>query len=480
MSRFLLLCISLTIANIGCSPQKNTESQLISNTDETDLGSSNQHENLMEMPVGNPEKGYELLVNSGYVSCGIPDALANLLDLGDETARIDGRNELNQEMPYYLTKYEAASGVKLMVANCLSCHASYFNGDLIVGLGDVYQNYSQDLSQTAQLALRIGSQILETQLEVDELDKFVTRSLAIADYSRTLTAGVNPAINITAGIMSHLDPETLTWSDLPIVDVPDRYRDVVVASNPPPWWWYKKKTRMFYSASGGGSHIAWSMLASSLCLDNQEQAQEIAEGFPHILAYLKTISAPEYPWAINAELAEQGKPLFEQNCASCHGTYDLQWTYPEVVIPLDDIGSDQQMATRMFEADLFHDWIDRSFFGQSSTATPELGYVAPPLDGVWATAPYLHNGSVPTLESLLNSNLRPTCWTWSYISTDYDQAALGWQFQDSDCHDSIDSDQERGLVYDTHQPGYGNQGHTYGDGLSNVERLAILEYIKTL
>ena len=52
---------------------------------------------------------------------------------------------------------------------------------------------------------------------------------------------------------------------------------------------------MFYSASGGGSHVAWSMLASSFCLDNEEQAQEIADGFPHILSYLKTIESPEYP-----------------------------------------------------------------------------------------------------------------------------------------------------------------------------------------
>ena len=34
----------------------------------------------------------------------------------------------------------------------------------------------------------------------------------------------------------------------------------------------------------------------------------------------------------------------------------------------------------------------------------------PPLDGVWATAPYLHNGSVPTLEAVLKSSDRPALW----------------------------------------------------------------------
>ena len=226
--------------------------------------------------------------------------------------------------------------------------------------------------------------------------------------------------------------------------------------------------------------MAWSMLASSMCLDNKEQAQAIADDFPDLLAYLKSIPAPDYPWDINADLADRGEEVFGEHCSSCHGTYSLNWTYPEIVIPIEDIGVDEQMAVRMYDADLFHDWVARSFFGESSRATPELGYVAPPLDGVWATAPYLHNGSVPTLDALLNSAKRPTCWTWSYDSTDYNQQTLGWNFQESECHDSITSADERSLVYDTQQLGYGNQGHTYGDVLSEGDRVALLEYIKTL
>ena len=222
------------------------------------------------------------------------------------------------------------------------------------------------------------------------------------------------------------------------------------------------------------------MLASSFCLDNEEQARNIADGFPHILAYLKTIQSPEYPWPINEEIAKQGEPIFEENCASCHGTYGAQWTYPEIIVPLEEVGVDEQMAVRMYEAELFHDWVERSFFGQRSSATPELGYVAPPLDGIWATAPYLHNGAVPTLEALLNSNARPKCWTWSYDSRDYDQDTLGWIFQESECHETIESADERTRVYDTQQPGYGNQGHTYGDTLSDEDRTALLEYLKTL
>ena len=59
------------------------------------------------------------------------------------------------------------------------------------------------------------------------------------------------------------------------------------------------------------------------------------------------------------------------------------------------------------------------------------GYVATPLTGVWATAPYLHNGSVPTLAALLDSTTRPKYWSrkygtnGSYDSNDYDEHAVG-------------------------------------------------------
>jgi hypothetical protein len=39
---------------------------------------------------------------------------------------------------------------------------------------------------------------------------------------------------------------------------------------------------------------------------------------------------------------------------------------------------------------------------------------------------------------------------------------------------------ERRKVYDTTQPGRGNGGHLFGDELSEDERMAIIEYLKTL
>jgi len=96
-----------------------------------------------------------------------------------------------------------------------------------------------------------------------------------------------------------------------------------------------------------------------------------------------------------------------------------------------------------------------------------------PLVGVFATAPYLHNGSVPTLEAVLNSKIRPTYWSRDFNNPEYDYGQVGWKFQ-------AEAGPRGTAVYNTTLPGYGNYGHTFGDKLSDKERKSVIEYLKTL
>ena len=109
--------------------------------------------------------------------------------------------------------------------------------------------------------------------------------------------------------------------------------------------------------------------------------------------------------------------------------------------------------------------------------------MAPPLDGIWATAPYLHNGSVPTLYEVLNSKSRPKLFTRSFKTdeADYDKVKIGWKVTvlEKPTDPKLPAI-ERRKVYDTTQPGRSNVGHTYGDELSEEERGAVVEYLKTL
>lgn len=98
-----------------------------------------------------------------------------------------------------------------------------------------------------------------------------------------------------------------------------------------------------------------------------------------------------------------------------------------------------------------------------------LVYKARPLNGVWAPAPYLHNGSVPTLyDLLLPPAERPT--TFAVGRREFDPARVGFRTDPF----------AGGFAFDTSLPGNSNAGHEYGTGLTDAQRWQLVEYLKSL
>ena len=99
------------------------------------------------------------------------------------------------------------------------------------------------------------------------------------------------------------------------------------------------------------------------------------------------------------------------------------------------------------------------------------GYANMPLDGVWLRAPYLHNGSVPTLRDLLTPpEDRPKTFYRGHLVYDYEN--VGFVSSGSAAETS-------GFRFDTTERGNGNQGHTYGTDLSEGQITELIEYLKT-
>jgi hypothetical protein len=112
---------------------------------------------------------------------------------------------------------------------------------------------------------------------------------------------------------------------------------------------------------------------------------------------------------------------------------------------------------------------DIAEFAGESEAPPEAVYKARSLDGIWATAPYLHNGSVPNLyELLLPENARTA--TFHVGSREFDPVNVGLETGPTDGSTELN----------TALPGNRNTGHTYGSDLTEEERRQLLEYLKTL
>lgn len=434
------------------------------------------------IPSGDAEQGLSAIVHEDYVSCGIPydlfqTAAQVVPSLQGET--LPWRDGLAAELPYSWNLITSAGGTDLVTANCLTCHAGYLNGELVLGLGVHDADYTDTLA-FAQLLPDLDPETDAGQ----ELAKFKARTLAIAPYIQTYTVGTNPADIIAVVLSAHRDPDTLAWSEEPLtpLDPP------MTPTDTPPWWRVEKKAGHFFTGMSRGDHRGSMMFASSLCVDDLATAEKMVDYFGDIRAYLETIEPPSWPWAVDEALAAQGAELFACNCQGCHGTYSSDpeaETYPNLLLPLDVIGTDSAVAlASASEADSAVGWFNASWYGQWTQLLPEdpfPGYMAPPLDGIWATAPFFHNGSVPSLALVLDSTARPTYWRRAtYDSSDYDQAVLGWRYQVLDHGQDEASQMERKHIYDTTIFAHGNGGHTFGDHFTDVERAAVLEYLKTI
>jgi mono/diheme cytochrome c family protein len=440
------------------------------------------------------------------MTCGVPykvwsfgpaqDLFAGAFGGAADAPRIADREGKNAAMPYFLNAFTAPDGAEVVNANCLMCHGGLFDGQLVVGLG----NATADFTAGAGGGLPDGpldgiADLLGLDdLERVQLDRIAERGRALTPHTKMRTIGMNPAEMFAVILMVHHDQETLAWSDEPLTPYAiydhdgNLIEDPRVTSDPPPWWRARKKHALFYNGMARGDHRGTMALATSVCVDTRERAQEVDDMFRDIQAYVASVRPPAYPRSVDAALAAEGEPLFGEHCASCHGTYsadESQESYPNLLLPLDVIGTDPVVA----EAGVVHapqlvDWYNDSFYGEITRMVPNdpfPGYMPPPLDGIWATAPFLHNGSVPNLELVLNSRARPTYWRRVDLdSTNFDEDAVGWPFVETPYSQAEAPADEREMIYDTTQWSQSNAGHTFGDHLTDDERRAVLEYLKTL
>lgn len=453
-----------------------------------------QHAEVVERPAtpaetvpastqreGDPEAGLEYLLYGNYVGAGLPERLyANTLRyMREENADLPRRGRAAY-LPSDFNLTTDHDGARVVAGvNCLGCHASRFGNDYIIGLANSHADWT-DTTPVPTPMLRGAAALLyrDGTPERTTLDRFLRGVDALGTDAATPFRGINPAFRIEELSAAHRDPATLAWVEEHVYDVPDRH----IATDVPAWWHLKKKNALYYNGMGRGDFAKLIGQISLVGLDDAEQAQQIATDMVDLLAVLRTIEPPVYPHAIDEDLTAQGRAIFEASCSACHGTYgsghgDPDWTYPNRLVPVDVVGTDPVYARTLMTTGLT-DWYNQSWYATSdppSRVEPTMVYIAPPLDGIWITAPYLHNGSVPTLEALLDSSQRPTYWRRTFDPHDYDHERVGWNYTALDTREPGDVN-----TYDTTLDSYGNQGHTFGDDLTDEERTAVIEYLKAL
>jgi mono/diheme cytochrome c family protein len=346
--------------------------------------------------------------------------------------------------------------------SCLACHQGQVRGRAVPGLPN--SNYAlETLTEDVRL------------VKVKQRKAFGHMDMGSLLLPLGTTNGTTNAVMFGVALMRHRD------ADLAIVHRPPKFDMVHHDMDAPAWWHYAKKKRLYADGFATKGHR---MLMQFLLVkeNGPERFREWEREFRDIEAWLLALESPAWTGPTDLALAEKGRGLFAKHCADCHGTYERSGdTYPERIVPIDEIGTDRvrfDSLTRDNRRDLNVSWFGRGSGDEAGIEDP-VGYVAPPLDGIWATAPYFHNGSVPTLWHVLNPSARPVVWKRS--TTGYDEARVGLEVEE---FAGMPPDKllpaERRRHFDTTRPGKSAAGHDYPDALSDEEKTAVLEYLKTL
>jgi cytochrome c2 len=189
-----------------------------------------------------------------------------------------------------------------------------------------------------------------------------------------------------------------------------------------------------------------------------------------VMNYIGDAKPPKYPLPIDAAAASAGAAIFDAACAGCHKAGGAR---TGSVIPLAEVATDRHRldAWTLNAASAYNAYGDGHAW-KFTTFRKTAGYVAVPLDGIWLSAPYLHNGSVPTLADLLEpADARPKKFWRGYDV--YDSSRVGFVTQGPEA-------ERAGSPLDVTLPGNGNAGHIYGTELPPAQKRALLEFLKTL
>jgi len=423
----------------------------------------------------------------------LPDLCADHLP-GEDFRSIGMIYEDGRDLPVGMSKRRHL-GMDRVFLNCASCHTSTFRTSidatpqLVVGMGAntldlmAFQKFMHACTTDRRFTpSQIVPRIEAAGADLDPIDRLIVYPLAVF----LMRDGVSGLLGRLRFI--HTQPD---WGpgrvdtfnsakalfNFPIEAL--RPDELLGAADFPTIWNQAKKQGMNLHWDGNNGRVEERNLNASFGTGATPRLIDHA-AIARIQAWNATARPPAFGdyFPIDAELAAAGRPLYENYCAACHGSdgQDFSGEHVGKVVPLAYIGTDPyrlhsftpELALNLGTPYAGTDYRFRHF-------KKTFGYANLPLDGLWLRAPYLHNGSVPTLWDLLSPAAeRPTGY-WRGNDR-YNPKKLGF------VDDIAEENGRRFFRYETSIAGNGNSGHEgerYGTALSDAQKWALIEYLKT-
>ena len=382
---------------------------------------------------------------------------------------------------------KTSDGHKSVTTACSMCHAGMHGNTVVMGAP------ARDLNiQEVGLIYRKYASATPYQEEVLYPIIYASANLSPAAFSFNF---------VVLSSLAHLMPDAPTYDSwrLPgkspeftrLMDYVKReYNGSWPVAQPRPWWLARYSGYHFWhSTTKHGVDNSAADLALYTGTPNYGQAHPTPwiEKYEHsrlFQDYMDRISTPPFPGVIDQELADKGHEVYHSSgCQKCHGTFakldnGYRLDYPLKGNFLDpakigvDINYFKATSDNAWTAHASQSNKERKLYNVNVDIRDTPTIQAPPLIGLWASAPYMHNSSVSTVYLMLNSKLRPDVWKLER-SPAFDAKDLG-------AVSTVPSGKPDIFVIDTRKMHLSNSGHTYGDMLKEEDRRAIVEFLKTV
>jgi hypothetical protein len=404
--------------------------------------------------------------------------------------------EPGHDMPIGVSKRKRL-GFEQVALNCAGCHTGTYRASpqdqpkIVLGMPahslDLQRFFDFVTSCTLDPRFTPDNVIGKIQAAGGDLgfiDRWLYRSQVIPTTRESvlrLRARVGPLLDGSVsqwglGRVDTFNPYKAIQFNWRLQDLPKS--ELIGASDYPALWNQKPRDGMQLHWDGNNTSLAERNLSAALGAGVTPVTVDHAR-LNRVRDWIKDLRPPRYPFAIDEALAAKGETAYREHCVRCHadhrfgvdGHLEKGWLVGEVD-PIERIGTDRYRLdsyTIAFASNQYtlYPHSEHQFRNFRKTN----GYANQPLDGIWARAPYLHNGSVPTLRDLLEApDARPKTFYRGYDV--YDPEKVGFR------SDVAEEKGRRYFAFDTSVPGNGNGGHLYGTRLPAEDKQAIVEYMK--
>ncbi len=412
-------------------------------------------------------------------------------------------------------------GAEGFTFSCAACHSSELFGKTVLGMTNRFPRANDFFVKAKKVTGYYNSWFFQhwtnaTQAEAALMDEAV-RNLARVEVKSPIVVGLDTSLAQVALSLNRRQQDEYATPSRAFEKNPrkDAFLDEYPADSKPAVWWnlkYKNRWLSDGSVISGNpifTNIIWNEVGRGADLRVLEKwMSENQQVIDELTAAVFSAEAPRITDFFPAERidigrAKLGEQLFKQSCARCHGLYEKAWSLagseawpkelqlrttkviPRRNTPVEDVGTDPYRRLGMKSLEQLNNLSISKKNGIVIEA--QLGYVPPPLVGIWARWPYMHNNSIPSLCAVLTaSKLRPEAYYAGEArdkEKDFDFACNGYPLGQK----TPANWKEDQFLYVTTRRGMSNAGHDEGIFLENGKEILSAEdkqnlilYLQTL